>query len=575
MRLTIAFFRIYPGQISIMLVALLLASLAEGISMSALLPFINIASGSAAAGGDPALNMNNDFSQRVVEFLGSYGVPVTVGYMLAIILAGLMFKNLLLLFAQRQVGYIAARIATDLRLKLLRAILKTRWEYFLHQPSGKLTNALATEASRSSEAFVNAVTVITFFLQALIYGGIAFALAWKASLISLVFGGIIITITHGLVRMARKAGKRQTRVMRSLLSRLTDTLQSVKPLKAMSREHLVSNVLAAETSDLNRALERQVLSSALLNAGQDMMFALVIVGGIYVAIEIYNMPLTTILVLVVALGQMLASIGKVQKQYQKQMARESAFWSIQHLIDEAVAAEEKRYGGVTPRLNHGIRFEQVSFSYDKHKSVLKNVDLEFPVGQLTLVVGPSGAGKTTIMDMTIGLLAPDAGRILVDDTPLTDLDIHSWRSLIGYVPQETLLLHDSIRNNVTLGDPDLSDAQILQALEDADLAEVVAALPEGIDTVVGERGSKLSGGQRQRVMIARALVNQPQLLVLDEATSALDSQSEAALRQTLEHLRGNLTILAIAHGDWLSTTADRVYRLEAGNVRQLETHAAV
>jgi ATP-binding cassette subfamily C protein len=170
------------------------------------------------------------------------------------------------------------------------------------------------------------------------------------------------------------------------------------------------------------------------------------------------------------------------------------------------------------------------------------------------------------MDMVIGLLEPDAGQVLVDDKPMADIDTASWRRMIGYVPQETLLLHDSIKNNVSLGDPEVSEAAIQKALEDADLWPFVRALPDGIHTMVGERGGKLSGGQRQRIMIARALVNSPPLLILDEATSALHGQSEIALRETLKNLRGKLTIIAISHGDWLSTTADRVYRLDAGKV---------
>ncbi len=566
MRLMISFFRIYPLQITLMLLALLLAGLAEGISVSALLPLLNIAVApkNTTAGGEA--NLENEFSQSVVEFLTGIGLSPTIGIMLAIILLGLTIKSLLLLLAQRQVGYTAARIATDLRLELLRAIMGTRWEYFLHQPVGKLTNSLATEATRSSEAFKSAATVLTFFIQALIYGGIALALSWKATLISLLFSSIIIAITHFLVRMARRAGKRQTKVIRSLLSRLADTLQSVKPLKAMSKEHLVSNVLAAETTQLNRAIERQVLSSAVLNAVQDMMFACIIAGGMYVAIEVYDMAFTTVMVLVLALGRMLAHIGKVQKQYQKLTTSESAFWAIRQSINEAQKSAENTHGGISPKLSKAIRFDQVSFSYDKQRNVLDAIDLVFPAGEVSLVVGPSGAGKTTIMDMVIGLLEPDAGQVLVDDKPMADIDTASWRRMIGYVPQETLLLHDSIKNNVSLGDPEVSEAAIQKALEDADLWPFVRALPDGIHTMVGERGGKLSGGQRQRIMIARALVNSPPLLILDEATSALHGQSEIALRETLKNLRGKLTIIAISHGDWLSTTADRVYRLDAGKV---------
>jgi ATP-binding cassette subfamily C protein len=185
-------------------------------------------------------------------------------------------------------------------------------------------------------------------------------------------------------------------------------------------------------------------------------------------------------------------------------------------------------------------------------------------------VGPSGSGKTTIIDLTIGLLQPEAGQVLLDGVPLPLINIMQWRSMIGYVPQETVLLHDTILHNITLGDPALDTASAEEALRAAGAWEFVARLPEGLDTVVGERGGKLSGGQRQRIVIARALINKPRLLILDEATSALDPESEEAVRQTMEALKGQLTILAISHNRALVQAADHVYQLGNGSAQLLD-----
>jgi ATP-binding cassette subfamily C protein len=196
--------------------------------------------------------------------------------------------------------------------------------------------------------------------------------------------------------------------------------------------------------------------------------------------------------------------------------------------------------------------------------VLDGLSLEIPAGQLVTLVGPSGAGKTTVVDLLIGLIRPDAGSITLDGAPLDAMDIKQWRRSIGYVPQETLLLHESIAHNVSLGDSELSDEDIEHALRAAGAWDFVSALPEGMHSSVGERGGRLSGGQRQRIVIARALVRRPQLLILDEATSALDQDSADAVRQTLAQLRGALTILTITHQAGLVDIADRVYRLENG-----------
>jgi ATP-binding cassette subfamily C protein len=493
------------------------------------------------------------------------GITPTIGVLLGIIVIGVTLKSVLLLVARKRVGYTAAQVATDLRLEMLRAVLRSKWEFFLHQRIGRLSNSLATEAQRSSDSFVNGATVITLLLQAVIYGSVALAVSWKATLISLSAGAVIIGVSHFLVRMARRAGKRQTTLLISLLSRLTDTLQSVKPLKAMAREHLADSVLSNTTTKLNKALKKQIFSDAVLNASQEEMFALVITLGMYIALVHYGMPFEMVLVLVVVLGRMLGQLGKVQKQYQKVAIGESAFWSMKASIREAQQVEEHLGTGARPTLERGILLDAVSFSYDQHQ-VFDNVSLEIPAGKLTALIGPSGSGKTTVVDLVIGLLRPQSGAVRIDDQALSELDVKAWRHMIGYVPQENLLLHDSILHNVTLGDPELSDADAVQALQSAGAWEFIEPMPQGIHSTVGERGGMLSGGQRQRIMIARALVHKPRLLILDEATSALDPANEAAIGQTMQNLRGGLTILAVSHQTALVNAADRVYRLEKGRV---------
>jgi ATP-binding cassette subfamily C protein len=369
--------------------------------------------------------------------------------------------------------------------------------------------------------------------------------------------------------MARKAGKRQTGLLVALVSRLTDTLQSVKPLKAMAREYLADAVLAMETSRLNKTLRRQVYSTTMLNAFQEEMLIIMLAAGMFIMLVQYEMPLATVLVLVVVLGRMLKQFSKVQRQYQRMVIGESAYWSIKHTIEQARETEEQLVEGRAPALLHGIRFDSVHFNYDGCR-VLDGLTLEVPAGSLTMLVGPSGAGKTTIIDLLTGLLQPQSGAILIDGTSLQELDTRAWRQMIGYVPQETVLLHDSILHNVTLGDPALGEADAERALKAAGAWEFIARLPEGMNSTVGERGGKLSGGQRQRIMIARALVHRPGLLILDEATSSLDPDSEAAICQTLEQLRGELTILAISHQTALVRAADHVYRLEKGKARAVE-----
>jgi ATP-binding cassette subfamily C protein len=255
------------------------------------------------------------------------------------------------------------------------------------------------------------------------------------------------------------------------------------------------------------------------------------------------------------------------------VACESAFWSLQQTIDRSTAQAETLSGSLPARLAREVTLRHVSFAYGE-RPVLRDASLRIPVGELTLLVGASGAGKTSILDLVIGLVRPQSGEVWIDDLPLSEVDLKSWRTIIGYVAQETFLLHESILVNVTLGDKTVTSEAVEQALRDAGIWEFVSALPNGMSTPVGERGSGISGGQRQRIAIARALVRRPQLLILDEATASLDPESEAAVCATVQRLRGRVTLLAISHQAALLDAADRAYRLENGAVHLIRERGA-
>jgi ATP-binding cassette subfamily C protein len=560
MRFLITIAWMYPGRSALTLVSLLFAGVADGLSLLFLLPLLNFATSDAAAISGNGLSGLGD---RLTEALSTIGVTPTVGTLLVVILVCLSVKALFLVLANVQVGYTVAHVATDLRLSLLRSLLGARWQFYVRQPVGSLTNAIGTEAIRASQAYFQGVKTLVVLIQAIVYAGVAFFVTWKGALLSLVMGGIILYGLRWLVRMAHHAGTRQTQLLKSLLTRLADSLQSVKPLKAMAREELVGSLLRSENRRLNRALRRDVSSTETLNEAQDFTIALIMVCGLYVALIQWKLPFNAVIVMVLVLARSLASLGKTQRQYQRMRSYESAFWSLQAVIEEASRARETNPGGISPRLEKSVSLNNVNFGYGE-ALVLSNASLTVPAGSFTAIIGPSGAGKTTIADLIIGLLRPQHGEILIDNVPLEEVDLRQWRRMIGYVPQESFLLHETVLWNVTLGDPEVNEAEAEAALRAAGAWEFVAELPQQIHSSVAERGMALSGGQRQRIAIARALARRPKLLILDEVTNSLDPQTEAAICQTLQGLRGQLTILAISHQPAVVEAADRIYRIQNG-----------
>ena len=192
--------------------------------------------------------------------------------------------------------------------------------------------------------------------------------------------------------------------------------------------------------------------------------------------------------------------------------------------------------------------------------------MDVRIGEVAVLTGPSGAGKTTISDLIVGLHSAEAGRVLIDDTPIEDIDLIKWRQMVGFVPQELILFHDTIYANVALGDERLGETEVRAALEAAGAWEFVSEKPEGVMSVVGEKGAKLSGGQRQRIALARALVTNPRLLILDEVSSALDPETERDICRVVRRLAENRAVLAITHRSAFLEIADRIYRLDNGTV---------
>ncbi len=554
------FFKAEGTQPWRVLVCLLLAGIFEGIGLASLLPFLSLATGEG--GGEASF-----LTTLVTDTLGFGGFQPSLGVLLTVIAGGMAIKSLFTMLAMTYVGYTVAAVATGLRERLIRHLLSVKWNYFAQQPLGRVANTVSVDATRAGQAYLLAARMLTFMIQIAVYGIVALLTSWKLALAAFILGGVVAGSLQFLVRRMRRAGWKQTDRTSSLVTYLTDALGNIKPLKAMNRQDAFSNLFTYKIILLRNALRKQVIARYALVNGQEFLAVLLMAAGFYIAATYWGIPISELLVIGFLLFQIVTAISRFQRQWQKTVQFESAYWITEQLISEAKAAQEEHKGRLPARFEREIALEAVDFCF-ADTAILTSATLIIPKGRVTLVMGPSGSGKTTITDLILGLQQPGGGRVLIDGVALKEIDMASWRRQVGYVPQDLVLFHDSIRANVTLGDPEIDDDMVWRALGLAGAVDFVRANPEGLDSIVGEKGAKLSGGQRQRIALARAIAAEPQLLILDEVTSALDPATEADICRRIKSLAGDTTILAISHRDAWQAIADEVYVLEQGRLER-------
>ena len=562
MRTLLTYIMVFPRRSIIVLIALLIAGVAEGLSLTALLPLLSIAVGESGDSKDSGIGK---FMEKGLQDIG---IDPTLDTILIIIVGGMFFKGIVLLLANRQVGYTVAHVATALRLDLIEALLASRWQYYLRQPVGSLANSIASEAYRAANGFEHSVNVLALAIQVLVYAIVALFISWEATLASLVIGLFLLIALNRLVSATRRAGTKQTHLLRYLLTYLSDVLSSVKSLKAMARDNVADAILREQTQQLEKATRREVMNRAALTALQEPILAALTASGLYIALVVWELSLPEVMLMVFLLTRILGLLNKTQRRHQQLAAQESAYWALRKAAEEARAAAERTTGTLEPTLQQGISLQHVKFDYGQ-KNIFKDLTIDIPINSFTAVMGSSGVGKSTLLDLLCGLTEPQSGEVQIDGISLHDLNLRQWRHMIGYVSQDTVLLHDTVMNNILVGEPALTPDDAVRALKQAGAWDFVSALPEGLQTVVGERGGLLSGGQRQRIAIARALAHNPSFLILDEPTSALDPESERIICETLQHLSKNLTIIAVSHQPAVINAADRVFILSNGMAEPL------
>lgn len=548
------------------LLCLLLSGFAEAISVSALLPAIQ----AMASDAQPNSSLVSVYVHRIMQ---GFGIAPTLLNLISVVVVFFSIKTLLSFFAMSYAGIAVARVSTSVRRRVITALFNARWSFYTQLQTGRLANTISADANTCGSAYSLAAQVVSNFIQALAYATVALMVDWKLALLGAAVGGIIASMLNWLVKVSRRAGYKKADRVSNLTTFVADLISNFKPLKAMHRYDNLVLELGTMLRRLRKALMTREIARQGLVQGSELLVTLALGVGAYLAITYAQASLAELVVLGVVFFQMITIINKLQKLLQDVADNEAAYVRTEQFIAGAVAQRELHIGDKVPTLNKECRFENVSFAHGD-KQIIKDASFTITTGSVTVLQGASGVGKTTLLDLLLGLYQPDSGLITLDGVPLEKIDILRWRRSVGYVPQELSLLHGTIRENIVLGDHDISDQDIETALVQAGALEFIKAMAHGLDTNVGSMGLKLSGGQRQRIALARALVTNPQLLILDEVTSALDPRAEREICENISGLRGSYTTIAITHRPAWTEIATDLYNIGRDGITNVERNPA-
>jgi ATP-binding cassette subfamily C protein len=540
-----------------------LYSLTEGIGFTLLLPTLQIAGLNLVGQGDAGR-----YAAMVSAVFVASGLQPSLILLLGIFVMLVGARTLLEQMQNVWRYALQQNVEHHLRRRLYRAIAGANWLFVCRNRASDFSHALTSEIDRIGIATDVILQLVGDIVIGILYLTIAFALSAGMTALVLMSGGLLAFAFRGRIQAIEETGEEVSASTKSLYAATTEHLQSLKAAKTYGSEarnfSIFSNLSAGVAQANVDGMRQQAIAAALFELGSVVILAAVL----FLSIRMLAVPPASILILLLLFARVMPRIMAGQRSYRAFVNSLPSFANVVDIeVRCAAAAERPAHPQQRLSLTRDLVADDVSFTYGEGRlHAVSHLNLAIPAGKIVALVGPSGAGKSTIADILMGLIAPDSGRLKLDGRTLGLESVGGWRDQIGYVAADTFLFHDTIRANLKWARPDTNEDEMLGALRDAAAYDFVAGLRDGLDTIVGDRGILVSQGERQRLALARAFLRNPSMLILDEATNSLDSENEGRVLDAIEHRRGELTVVLIAHR--LSTVrwADLIYVVEGGRV---------
>jgi len=543
------------------LIALMaLVGLGEGMTVVLLLPLLSRIG--VAAPGNPA------FVNRLIEEgLAAVGAT-TLWQVLGMVVVVAIMQAVGTIALSWWISQLARRYQSRRQMELFRSFMSARWNFVIERKVGDLTSTVVNEGERLGTAYTMMLSIVSTAVVTIIYFCLSLLIAWQAMIFLALFGVVTAGAMLRLYKLSYDSGRLMAPLNAELQSRLVEQFAAFKIVKATVSEERAAGRLAPIIKKLEWVYALNSFLPMMVRSVLEFMAFVSLAVIIVLASSGIGVAIGNVMVVLALFVRLFPRMTALQASLHYLNGYVHSIETINQFQAAADAEAEPRAFTAAPvdvSLPATLTLDGLSVRLGG-RTVLDQINMQISVPGLTAIIGASGAGKSTLIHSLLGLVEPNAGAIRLGSHDIAGMPLQNWRRLIGYVPQETLLFHTSVRENLTLADPEASASDIQMALRRAHADDFVAALPAGLETVIGDQGAKLSGGQRQRLGIARALLSKPVLLLLDEAMSALDSASEAEVLRTVEDLRKTMGIVLVAHRLSAVRTADLICVLEAGRV---------
>ena len=548
----------YKLQIFVLTVLGFLSGLLGAISINALIPLFSFVT---------KQGKGDDFISQTIEraFL-FFGIDFRIKYLLVFVcLLFILQAFVIVIFS-----YISSKITLGYeektKSKLFSSILKANWGYLLKEKLGHLETVLVVNVRNSSGLLSHISGTIMVILTMVVYILVAINISVYITLIALILGLIFFLITKPFIYKARMISYEVDKTNREISHHVNENILGMKTVKAMFVQNQVGDIgerYFIKLRDLGIRFTLISVGTSMFVQPASLIFICIIFAFSY---KSPNFNLAALIAVIYLIRQIFSYFEQLQKRILNMSSLIPYLKKVLEYEELADRYKENDFGRLPFEFKNILEFKNVDFFYNTDRNILENLSFSVKKGEMIGLIGHSGAGKTTIVDLFLRLFQPSKGKILIDDVNIEDISMEQWRRNISYISQDMFLENGTIAENIKFYDEKITDGDMEEAAKMANIYEFIQTLPDKFSTLIGERGVLLSAGQRQRIVIARVLAKKPKILVMDEATSALDNESEIQIQKIIENLKGKITVLVIAHRLSTVINSDRLLVLENGKI---------